>query len=328
MKLLLLYDVRGWAWYFKSKALQKHLKKDFDKIDIMSSKNIKNNKWVFKKYHHISWMGWLEGKRWARQYKGVSAGISSHNYYYKHFGMACLRLPKYDALTCVSRILYDEVKKWKLNKNIYLCQNGVDEEMFQPYPIKHDKFVVGWMGQPTEGRLSKGAGSIDMHGYQHVLKPLVESFRGNKRIEFKIMAKTFKNAIPHKDMVKWYNGLDLFIHTGLGTGTPNPLFEAMACGVPCISTAIGAAPEVITHEKLDIGGCLIKNGFLVGRYHNKEEALKVTHDFGLLIKSAEQQREVYKKLGVNARQTIEQSWTWKQRSKAWAKVFKKHGKKL
>jgi glycosyltransferase involved in cell wall biosynthesis len=239
MKVLLCIDVNNWAWANKARAIRKYLKDDFERIDIMRSKRIKNNQSVFKKYHHIHYFGWLEGKRWAQRYKGISAGISSHNYYYKHFDMAKKRLPNYDALTCTSRILYDEIKKYKLNKNVYLAQNGVDEEMFQPDPIKHDKFIVGWAGQPTEGGLSKDCGSIDMHGYQHILKPLMESLRDNKNIEFRIMAKTYKNAIPFSEMPKWYNGLDLFIHTGFGIGTPNPLFEAMACGVPLSVLLLG-----------------------------------------------------------------------------------------
>ena len=321
MKLLLLYDVVGWAWYFKARALQKHLRGHFEKIDIAPSKWIKKHQGAFKRYHHIHWFGWLEGRLWSSKYKGISAGISSHNYYYKHFDLAKRVMPRYDALTCTGRILCDEIKQRKMNKNVYLCQNGVDEEMFQPDPIKHDKFTIGWMGQPTSGGFDKGDSSIDMHGYQHVLKPLVESFRDNNDIEFKIMAKTFKNAIPHHEMVKWYNGLDLFIHTGFGTGTPNPVFEAMACGVPCISTAIGAAPEVINHSK---------NGYLVPRYYNKQQAKECADQIENIINEIQDfdGHRLTKLLGVNARETIEESWTWKQRARNWIPVFKNHGKKL
>ncbi len=319
MRVLLLYDVKGWAWYFKAQALQRHLRDYFEKIDIAPSKWIKNNKHVFKKYHHIHWFGWLEGKRWAKLYGGTSAGISSHNYYYKHFGLAKKVMPRYNALTCTSKILYDEIKKQKLNSNVYLCQNGVDEEMFQPDPIKHDKFIVGWMGQPTEGGFNQGDSSIDMHGYQHLLKPLVESLKGYKDIEFRVMAKTFKNAISHDDMPKWYNGLDMFVHTGFGIGTPNPIFEAMACGVPCTSIAIGAAPEVI-----DDG----MNGFLFPRYFNENGTFERTEAIKRKILFLKDRRDFCQELGQNARKTIEESWTWKQRSQAWLKPLKENGKKL
>jgi len=318
MKILLIYDAI-WAWYWKSLALQKYLKDDFECIDLMKSSQVKDNKRIFKKYNHIHWFGWLEGCRWARKYKGTSAGVSSHNYLYKHLERAKRIMPKYGALTCTSKILYDELRKKNLNSHIYLCQNGVDEQMFQPDPVKHDKFVVGWMGQPTHGSFS--GQQLDMHGYEHVLLLLIESLKGNKNIEFRIMAKTFKNAVSHSEMPRWYNGLDLFLHTGFGTGTPNGVFEAMACEIPCSSTAIGAAPEVI-----DTGAQA--NGFLVDRYYSKKEAQQRVEEFKTDILWCENHRDGCKTLGERARKTIEKSWTWKQRARAWIKPFKNHGKKL
>lgn len=318
MKVLLLYD-KIWAWYFKAMAIQKHLGQGhgFKKIAVASNKWIRKNPNVLKKYNHIHYFGWLDGRQVALKYKGVTAGVSSHNYFYRHWDIARNVMNRYGALTCTSKIIYDDLKKRKLGKLLYLCQNGVDEEKFQPDPVKHDKFVVGWMGQPTHGKFSRSDKSIDMHGYQHVLQPLVESMRGNRAVEFNIIAKTYKNAISHDAMVKWYNGLDLFLHTGFGTGTPNGVFEAMACGVPCISTAIGAAPEVIEDGV---------NGYLVQRFYNKNEALSRAKKFKSIILNVASNR--CNETGENARKTIEQSWTWKQRAEAWAEVFRNHKRKL
>jgi glycosyltransferase involved in cell wall biosynthesis len=317
VKILLCVDVMNWAWAHKARAIQKYLKNDFEKIDIIRSNTVKNNKHIFKEYNHIHWFGWLEGRLWCQKYRGTSAGVSSHNYLYKHSELAKSVMPKYGALTCTSKILYDELKKKKLNKHIYLCQNGVDEQMFQPAPVKHDKFVVGWMGQPTHGNFS--GQQLDMHGYEHVLLPLVESLKENKNIEFRIMAKTFKNAVSHSEMPRWYNGLDLFLHTGFGTGTPNGVFEAMACGVPCISTAIGAAPEVIEDGE---------NGWCCGRFYSKGDARDIVDWIRLKILLWEPRIDELRTMGQNARKTIEESWTWKERARAWIKPFKNHAKQL
>lgn len=320
MKLLLIYDVPGWAWHHKAVNIQKYLSNDFEKIDICSLKDFHAEK--FSNYHHVHIFGWMDRKGMAGRYKGFTTGVSSFNYVYKHLARAKKFMPRYDAITAVSKQIYNDLKRRKLNKHIYYCPNGVDESVFYPAPVKHDKFIVGWMGQNTYGGFSQGDSSIDMHGYQHVLLPLVESLKGHKQIEFRIMAKTFKNAVPHSDMVKWYNGLDLFLHTGFGTGTPNGIFEAMACGVPCVSTAIGEAPEVIEESYTPINGILIK------RYFNKAEAADRVKQFKTLILWCEKDREKCKSMGDIARTIIEESWTWKQRAKNWLPVFRNHRKKL
>lgn len=42
-----------------------------------------------------------------------------------------------------------------------------------------------------------------------------------------------------------YAAMDLFVFPSLWDGMPNALLEAMACGRPCVATAVGAMPEVI-----------------------------------------------------------------------------------
>jgi glycosyltransferase involved in cell wall biosynthesis len=42
-----------------------------------------------------------------------------------------------------------------------------------------------------------------------------------------------------------YAAMDLFVFPSLWDGMPNALLEAMACGRPCVATAVGAIPEVM-----------------------------------------------------------------------------------
>ena len=317
MKLLLLYDVPGWAWHFKAKAIQKYLKNDFEQIDIMRSNTVKNNKWIFKKYNHIHWFGWIEGRLWCQRYKGTSSGISSHNYLLKHFDLAKSVIPKYGAITCTSKILYNELKGKKLNKHIYYCPNGVREDLFTPgeKTRNNNKFVVFWCGQPTTGGF-RGC-QLDAHGYEHIVLPLEKLLKNHSDIHFEIMGKTFKNAIGFDQMPDMYRNCDLYLHTGTITGTPNTAFEAQSCGKPVISTAIGAIPELIKDGY---------NGWKVPRVFCEKGAKARVNDIYKLILKAKEMDLI--EIGQNARKTIEESWTWKDRAQNWKKVFLNHGKKL
>lgn len=45
-------------------------------------------------------------------------------------------------------------------------------------------------------------------------------------------------------MPDYYSKIDVLVCTSKIEGTPNPVLEAMACGVPVISTDVGVVPQV------------------------------------------------------------------------------------
>lgn len=50
-------------------------------------------------------------------------------------------------------------------------------------------------------------------------------------------------AQNHSDLPKWYNSADLYALASSREGSPNALLEALACGVPAVSTRVGGAPD-------------------------------------------------------------------------------------
>lgn len=54
-----------------------------------------------------------------------------------------------------------------------------------------------------------------------------------------------------------YGGLDIFTLTSNNEGTPLSLIEAMAAGLPVVSTAVGGVPDVVTDQR---NGYLIPSG--------------------------------------------------------------------
>jgi glycosyltransferase involved in cell wall biosynthesis len=59
---------------------------------------------------------------------------------------------------------------------------------------------------------------------------------------------------PLQDPVPFYRALDLYLNTSLHEGIPMSVVEAMACGAPVVSSAVGGIPEIVTHGE---------HGFLV-----------------------------------------------------------------
>ena len=99
-----------------------------------------------------------------------------------------------------------------------------------------------------------------------------------------------------------YHRASVYICASEWEGTPNPALEALACGLPVISTRVGNMPELIVDGH---------NGFLVER------------------SSASVAQALFKLKGLNpdelrknALATIAQGWSWKQQSKKYDQMFR------
>ena len=51
------------------------------------------------------------------------------------------------------------------------------------------------------------------------------------------------------DIVNYYHCLDMYLVTARDEGGPKAILEALACGVPLVSTKVGLAPDIITHNE-------------------------------------------------------------------------------
>ena len=105
--------------------------------------------------------------------------------------------------------------------------------------MNNRNIVIGWVGN------SEWSGEIeDFKGFKTILKPAIEELiKDGYNIE-EYYADRQIRMIPHKEMCKYYSKIDVLICTSKVEGTPNPVLEAMACGVPIISTDVGIVPEV------------------------------------------------------------------------------------
>lgn len=62
----------------------------------------------------------------------------------------------------------------------------------------------------------------------------------------------FPGFIPQNEMVLWYNSADLFVYPSLFEGFGLPPLEAMACGVPVITSNVSSLPEIVGDGALTV----------------------------------------------------------------------------
>ena len=62
----------------------------------------------------------------------------------------------------------------------------------------------------------------------------------------RIFGKRMSNRLFVSVLVPIYAASDVFVLTSRNEGTPVTLIEAMAAGVPCVSTDVGGVADVIT----------------------------------------------------------------------------------
>lgn len=304
-KILLVCDVNNWAWHYKAVEIKENLSDKYE-IDIVYTHAVPSyNNANLEKYDHIHIFGWYSiGNREKKYLSKISTSIASIEFQLLKPREARNILPSL-TVVAVSNEMLKLLTREKLGKKIIPCYNGVNEIKFKPNPDirkEHNQvFRVGIACKPSS--------KYDLYGLS-LTEKIKEQLLPNKDIEIVMHLAKHKTAVSHEEMARFYNSLDLFMHTGrYHLATPNPVFEASACGVPILATTNGCIPLLIRDDI---------NGYLIDINANDDD--KITQ-FVEKIKYLAKNRDKTRLMGIANREEILRNWTWKQRAQDWISVF-------
>lgn len=161
-----------------------------------------------------------------------------------------------DGYYTMSGKLFDIYQQLDCQKPQRVIIGGVEEkyfpaenlERFEIENLENRKIVIGWSGNSKWGDWNN---HIDLKGVHTIIKPVVEELqKEGHQIEL-ILADRSEKLIPIEEMKDFYKQIDIYVCASETEGGPNPILEAMCCGVPIISTDVGYVRDVLGMKQKD-----------------------------------------------------------------------------
>lgn len=329
-KIAIMIDKKGWAHYNSANQLKRRLSKYYD-IEIIPLNIFGDNAvkpFILGSEYDLEFFMWRGNISWlytdfTKQYisrldfeyeefldkyvrsKNIVTAIYDHLFINSETERTDFILNNVKAYTVSSEKLkkiYDEYPNSK--KPSMVIADGVDLELFKMYDTeKYDKIEdrtikIGWTGN------SKFTDETDddLKGLQKVIKPAINELKSEGyNIELDIADRNIKK-LSHEEMPIYYNNIDIYVCASRTEGTPNTILEAMACGVPAISTDVGIVPEVFGEKQ---------KKYIIDR---TKEDLK-----SKIIELINNKQELKKLSEENLKQI--QEWSWENKAMQFKKFF-------
>lgn len=287
IRVLVYYDVEGWAWHYKAMALKEHLQPEFH-VDITAHGSPE----VAKDYDYIVIFGYymLDVLKGVPPTK-ILLGLSNNGPEYIEKTREALLDGRAVAGVANSVIGYEGLKG---AGDIYLTENGVDTSFFHPSEDRPEEFSICWVGNPNSD-VDKGV-DIIRNACERTQVPL--------KIHMWDASKGDISGVAPRERLRneLYWRSSAFVCASKYDGTPNPALESLACGLPVLSTRVGNMPEAI------VDGV---NGFFFER--NVES----------LVEAIEKLRAAdYEAMSRSARASMEPAWSWKHKAQNYGIAIK------
>ena len=337
-RIAIVYDVDGWAFSNIAREIKTNLSEYYD-IDIFPVSVFSDNsvKLIFlaEKYDlvHCLWRGLLscldlDFAKWYIHTLGLTmeeflerfyskTNITTSVYDHKFLDEENFELTKSFVkyaknYTVSSSILMDIYNNLDIDKKpMMVISDGVDLEKFKPNNltrfdlenISNRKIKIGWVGN---SEFTDSEGDSDLKGVRKIIKPVLqELIDEGYPIELKF-ADRKDGLIPHDKMPEYYNSIDVYICASKNEGTPNPVLESMASGVPIISTNVGIVRDALGEKQ--------------SKYILKERTKDELKDKLINLLNDKKQFKELSEENILQRQ----EWSWKKKCEQFKQFFDKN----
>ena len=142
------------------------------------------------------------------------------------------------------------------NHNNYFNSNKLRKNFREKYKINNTEFVLGYAGRYAK---QKNIFSL-LSAFSNVSKKLDNIYLymagkdiniRNKDLVNKINKLKIKNRVifldEQKNLLKFYNGIDLLVLTSFSESFPNVIPESMLCCTPVLSSDAGCSKKIINN---------------------------------------------------------------------------------
>lgn len=233
-KILLVVDQDQPKWCFYNIAVQveKHLRYKYD-FTILAQKDVARNLNKAVSEHDailLFYWGTFQLFKNIKEKNKIAIGIydyKSWTFYEKLFS----EVNGIFAYFVGNVELANEISKIKKDA-IYLCEDGVDTELFKPKP-----FVLGWTGKSDWGKWFQDSSFKGVELIKEAVSGLDDVVL--------LIQDASKKQISHENMKsEFYDKIDCYICASKQEGTPNTVLEALSLNIPVISTNVGIVSKL------------------------------------------------------------------------------------
>jgi len=167
-----------------------------------------------------------------------------------------------DAVLVLSKSWKKFVQNFSANPHVYILYNGSSLKKFSGKTQNNSQIIVLFMG-----RLGQRKGTYDLieaFGKAIKIVPDLKLILGGDgevaQVNEMVAQKGLKNHvivpgwISGEEKIRLFKSSDIFVLPSYNEGLPNSILEAMAVGVPIISTPVGGTSEAVIENR---------NGFLI-----------------------------------------------------------------